>query len=83
MAQTALIVGTSGIVGGPAAERFLGEGWRVYGLARRPSGPDGVTPVAADLQDAEAFATWPPASPNGLTCSPPPAACRSARSASP
>ena len=52
MTQTALIVGTSGIVGSAAAERFLADGWRGYGLARRPAGPGGVTPVAAPLQAA-------------------------------
>ena len=52
MAQTALVVGTSGIVGGAAAERLVEAGWAVHGLARRPLAQPGVTPVAADLQDA-------------------------------
>ncbi len=51
MTQTALVVGTSGIVGGAAAERLVEAGWAVHGLARRPLAQPGVTPVAADLQD--------------------------------
>lgn len=51
MTNTVLIVGASGIVGSAAAERFVAEGWRVAGLARRPAAQDGVEPVAADLQD--------------------------------
>ena len=52
MAQTALVVGTSGIVGGAAAERLVQEGWAVHGLARRPLAQPGVAAIAADLQDA-------------------------------
>ncbi|GBU19140.1 MULTISPECIES: SDR family oxidoreductase [Methylobacterium] len=51
MAETALIVGASGIVGSATARRMADEGWRVLGLARRPLPQPGVTPVAADLQD--------------------------------
>jgi nucleoside-diphosphate-sugar epimerase len=52
MTKTALVVGTSGIVGSATAARLLDDGWKVLGLARKPAAQDGVTPVAADLQDA-------------------------------
>ncbi|RVU18699.1 SDR family oxidoreductase [Methylobacterium oryzihabitans] len=51
MTGTALIVGASGIVGSAAADLLTREGWSVAGLARRPEPHEGVTPVAADLQD--------------------------------
>ena len=52
MARTALVVGTSGIVGSATAALLIEQGWTVYGLARRPSDQPGVRPVAADLTDA-------------------------------
>ena len=55
MAGTALIVGASGIVGSAAAELMAAQGWQVAGLARTPVDQDGVTPVAADLQDPAAL----------------------------
>ncbi len=49
----ALVVGVTGIEGGALAERLVGNGWQVTGLARRPTPvPSGVHPVAADLLDA-------------------------------
>jgi nucleoside-diphosphate-sugar epimerase len=51
MTNTALVVGTTGIVGSAAARLLVNEGWKVYGLARKPTAQDGVTPVGADLQD--------------------------------
>jgi nucleoside-diphosphate-sugar epimerase len=54
MAGTALVVGASGIVGSATARLLVEKGWRVHGLARRPTAQDGVQPVAADLQDAAA-----------------------------
>ena len=51
MAKTALVVGTSGIVGSATAVALVKAGWAVHGLARRPTEQDGVQPVAADLQD--------------------------------
>ncbi|WP_088345914.1 MULTISPECIES: SDR family oxidoreductase [Rhodomicrobium] len=51
MADNALIVGASGIIGSAAAEILNREGWQVSGLARNPIPQDGVTPVAADLLD--------------------------------
>ena len=56
MQRTALVVGTSGILGSATAELLLAEGWKVHGLARRPSAANGVQPVAADLTDATASA---------------------------
>ena len=53
MARSALIVGSSGIVGSNLARRLLGRGWEVSGLARRPPQDiEGLRPVAADLLDA-------------------------------
>jgi nucleoside-diphosphate-sugar epimerase len=49
--HTALIVGSTGIVGGNLAAHLVEKGWRVYGLARKPSATDGTIPVAADLRD--------------------------------
>jgi nucleoside-diphosphate-sugar epimerase len=55
MANTALIVGTSGIVGSAAATLLTQQGWQVMGLARRPVEQPGVKPVAADLLDLPAL----------------------------
>ncbi len=52
MARTALVVGTSGIIGSATAALLIEQGWTVHGLARRPSDQPGVHPVAADLTDA-------------------------------
>ncbi|SEL64165.1 Nucleoside-diphosphate-sugar epimerase [Stigmatella aurantiaca] len=52
MAETALVVGTSGIVGSAAAALLAAEGWTVHGLARHPTAQAGVRPISADLQDA-------------------------------
>src|ERR1700735_4557785 len=52
MARTALVVGASGIVGSATAALLVGQGWAVQGLARRPTGQQGVQPIAADLRDA-------------------------------
>ncbi|AOH83379.1 NAD-dependent dehydratase [Sphingomonas panacis] len=56
MAGSALVVGASGIVGSATAALLGAHGWTVHGLARRPLLQAGVTPVAADLQDAAATA---------------------------
>ena len=53
MTKTALVVGSSGIAGSAAAAELTAQGWRVLGLARRPSAQAGVSPVVADLHDAE------------------------------
>lgn len=51
MTQSALIVGSSGIVGNNLARHLVNKGWQVYGLARRPTQIEGVQPVAVDLLD--------------------------------
>ncbi|WP_158918344.1 SDR family oxidoreductase [Caulobacter sp. S45] len=73
MQRTALVVGSTGIVGSNLARRLLEQGWKVHGLARRPQTDlPGLQPLAADLTDAEGvkapltgldpthvfFATW-------------------------
>lgn len=55
MTRIALVVGVSGIQGSALSSRLARDGWTVYGLARRPVCPDGVTPVAADLLDPAAL----------------------------
>jgi nucleoside-diphosphate-sugar epimerase len=57
VAETALVVGVSGIVGSATAALLVQQGWDVHGLARRPPVSPGIRPVAADLQDAKATAT--------------------------
>ncbi len=55
MSRRALVVGVTGISGGNLAQRLLADGWEVAGLCRRPTGLDErITPLAADLEDAEA-----------------------------
>lgn len=49
--RAALIAGSTGIAGGNLAALLVEQGWKVYGLARRPSSTAGVLPVAADLRD--------------------------------
>jgi nucleoside-diphosphate-sugar epimerase len=51
----ALVVGVTGISGGNLSRRLLADGWDVVGLCRHPEGIDErITPVVADLEDAEA-----------------------------
>ena len=53
--NTALIVGATGIVGLNLAQHLQQQGnWTIYGLARNPRLPDGIKPLAADLQNEEA-----------------------------
>lgn len=54
--RTALIVGSTGIVGLNLADRLTKQGWEVLGLARRPAANPGTTAVAADLLDPSALA---------------------------
>ncbi len=57
MSGRALIAGVTGISGGNLAARLLDDGWDVAGLSRRPDGIDErITPLAADLEDAETVA---------------------------
>lgn len=53
--RVALIAGSTGIVGGNLASLLVELGWKVYGLARKPSVAAGVAPVAADLRDRKAL----------------------------
>jgi len=58
MANTALVVGASGIVGNSLAQHLVAKGWAVHGLARRPPADlPGVLPVAADLLDPSSLST--------------------------
>ena len=50
--QTALVVGSTGIVGGYLASHLVAHGWQVYGLSRHPESVGGVLPLTADLRDA-------------------------------
>ncbi|MBO3750134.1 SDR family oxidoreductase [Streptosporangiaceae bacterium NEAU-GS5] len=53
----ALVVGVTGISGHNAAERLTRSGWTVYGLSRSGTcAAEGVTPIQADVTDAEATA---------------------------
>lgn len=55
--KTALIVGSTGIVGQNLATLLSAQpDWGVYGLARRPLVTPGVTPVAADLLSPDSLA---------------------------
>jgi nucleoside-diphosphate-sugar epimerase len=56
VAKTALVVGSSGIVGSATAALLVEQGWTVHGLARRPAAQAGVHPVVADLQDGSGTA---------------------------
>jgi nucleoside-diphosphate-sugar epimerase len=56
--RKALIVGATGIVGLNLANHLIEqEEWRVYGLARTPSVPEGVKPIQADLLDQGSLRT--------------------------
>ncbi len=56
--RRALVVGATGIAGQTVSRQLVEAGWEVHGLARRGhSMGDGVTPIQADLLDAEATAT--------------------------
>jgi len=52
--RTALVVGSTGIVGQNLSRRLLEQGWTVLGLSRGAQAVDGVRGLAADLRDAEA-----------------------------
>ncbi|WP_263355991.1 SDR family oxidoreductase [Acidicapsa ligni] len=48
--KTALVVGSTGIVGLTLANRLISqEDWNVFGLARNPSASTDIQPIAADL----------------------------------
>ena len=52
--RTALVVGSTGVVGQNLAKRLIGKGWNVFGLSRGAQVVEGVHGLAADLRDAEA-----------------------------
>jgi len=52
--RTALVVGSTGIVGQNLSRRLLDQGWTVLGLSRGAQVIPGVHGLAADLRDAEA-----------------------------
>ncbi|WP_276122014.1 SDR family oxidoreductase [Pararhizobium qamdonense] len=56
MTKKALIVGASGIIGSATADVLHNDGWRVWGLARKPSRQGTAIPVAADLLDPASLA---------------------------
>jgi nucleoside-diphosphate-sugar epimerase len=49
--KTALVVGSTGIVGLNLATHLAQQDWAVYGLARRAASSPGIHAVAADLLD--------------------------------
>lgn len=55
--QVALIVGSTGIVGGNLATLLVEQQWKVYGLARKPGSMEGVIPVVADLLKLSSLVT--------------------------
>ena len=52
MTKKALIVGASGIIGSATADVLHNDGWKVWGLARKPSQQGNAVPVPADLLDS-------------------------------
>lgn len=55
--RRALVVGATGIAGQTVSRQLVQQGWDVHGLARRGNAMvHGVTPIKADLLDAEATA---------------------------
>jgi len=52
--RTALVVGSTGVVGQNLAKRLIGNGWDVVGLSRGKQVVEGVRGLAADLRDAVA-----------------------------
>jgi nucleoside-diphosphate-sugar epimerase len=58
MAQrTALVVGSTGVVGQNLAKRLVSNGWGVVGLSRGAQVVEGVRGLSADLRDANAVKT--------------------------
>lgn len=58
MSKIALVVGVTGITGSSIAESLIREGWKTYGLSRKPNKDVvGLHPIAADLLDKENLQT--------------------------
>jgi nucleoside-diphosphate-sugar epimerase len=55
--NTALVVGSTGIVGANLANELHSSGWSSYGLARNPIASPGLKPIAVDLQNADSVTT--------------------------
>jgi nucleoside-diphosphate-sugar epimerase len=55
--RTALVAGSTGITGINLARHLADNGWKVYGLARKPEGGPGIQPLACDLLDAASLNT--------------------------
>ena len=56
MTGSALVIGSSGVVGSNLVRHLTRQGWQVYGLARRPQETvSEVTSVAGDLLDASSL----------------------------
>jgi len=58
--NTALVVGATGMIGRPLAERLAAAGWEVYGTARRVDGERGkamrdagIEPLAFEITEDE------------------------------
>src|SRR5271154_2327243 len=52
--RTALVVGSTGIVGQNLSRRLIERGWTVLGLSRGAQVVEGVRGLAADLRDPDA-----------------------------
>jgi nucleoside-diphosphate-sugar epimerase len=57
MANNAIVVGASGIIGSATIEVLIEAGWKISGLARKPGEQSGVTSIAADLLDPASLKT--------------------------
>ncbi|WP_231465654.1 MULTISPECIES: SDR family oxidoreductase [unclassified Pedobacter] len=56
MSKIALVVGASGIAGSNLAEQLIADGWKTYGLARRPNLEiEHLNPIAADLLNIDSL----------------------------
>jgi nucleoside-diphosphate-sugar epimerase len=55
--HTALVVGSTGIVGLNLAQHLAKQSWTVFGLARKAAALPGIQPVVADLLSPESLAS--------------------------
>nr|WP_315225005.1 SDR family oxidoreductase [uncultured Flavobacterium sp.] len=54
--KTALVVGATGIAGSNLASKLIENGWKVYGLSRKPKNDiEGLQTIAADLLNIESL----------------------------